>query len=364
MVKKIKFAGKAALSCIAFLACSAAARADVVINEKNFPDENFRKCLLRKEYGADSLLTDAEIADIKEIAFRFEEIKSLQGIEYFTALEGLGVENNQLTTLDVTRNPKLQWLFCDKNQLTSLNVSANPELTELLVTENRLTSLNVRNNTALQRLECSMNRLTSLDVTHNTALRYLYCYCNKLTSLDITCNTALERLDCASNQLTSLNLSQNPKLKSLYCDYNQLTQLDVSACDGLRYLDCYLNQIKGAAMDALVASMPTTNEYCEMAVIYYENEHNIITTTQVAAAKAKGWKVLHCAGADRWGWEEWVDYPGSEDATHIQNPESPSHNPSDIYDLNGRKITSQLSPVNSQLPKGIYIIGGKKVWMK
>ena len=32
-----------------------------------------------------------------------------------------------------------------------------------------------------------------------------------------------------------------------------------------------------------------------------------------------------------------------------------------IYDLSGRKINSQFSTLNSQLPKGIYIVNGKKV---
>jgi hypothetical protein len=32
-----------------------------------------------------------------------------------------------------------------------------------------------------------------------------------------------------------------------------------------------------------------------------------------------------------------------------------------IYDLSGRKINSQFSTLNSQLKKGIYIVGGKKV---
>ena len=32
-----------------------------------------------------------------------------------------------------------------------------------------------------------------------------------------------------------------------------------------------------------------------------------------------------------------------------------------VYDLSGRKINSQLSTLNSQLKKGIYIVNGKKV---
>jgi len=38
----------------------------------------------------------------------------------------------------------------------------------------------------------------------------------------------------------------------------------------------------------------------------------------------------------------------------------PSRNGGEIYDLGGRKINSQLSTLNSQLKKGLYIINGKK----
>ena len=40
--------------------------ADVVINEQNFPDEGFRNFLLKKKYGKDGILTDAEITNIKK----------------------------------------------------------------------------------------------------------------------------------------------------------------------------------------------------------------------------------------------------------------------------------------------------------
>ena len=35
-----------------------------------------------------------------------------------------------------------------------------------------------------------------------------------------------------------------------------------------------------------------------------------------------------------------------------------------IYDLSGCKINCQLSTINSQLPKGLYIVNGKKVAIK
>jgi 3',5'-cyclic AMP phosphodiesterase CpdA len=35
-----------------------------------------------------------------------------------------------------------------------------------------------------------------------------------------------------------------------------------------------------------------------------------------------------------------------------------------VYDLSGRRINSQFSTLNSQLPKGIYIVNGKKIFIK
>ena len=49
----------------------------------------------------------------------------------------------------------------------------------------------------------------------------------------------------------------------------------------------------------------------------------------------------------------------------VKNEGVKNEKPDDaLYDLSGRSINSQLSTFNSQLKKGIYIKGGKKVAMK
>ena len=98
-------------------------------------------------------------------------------------------------------------------------------------------------------------------------------------------------------------------LTDLYCYWNQLTSLDVSKNTALTWLDCYSNQIKGAGMDALVQSLPTSGG--SMFVIVYGYDGNVMTTTQVAAAKAKNWKVYYSDGLD------WMEYAGS-DPTSIE----------------------------------------------
>ncbi len=66
-------------------------------------------------------------------------------------------------------------------------------------------------------------KVTSIDATKCPALEYLYCPENQLTSLDVSKNTALEGLRCDGNQLTSLDVSKNTALEYLDCSYNQFS---------------------------------------------------------------------------------------------------------------------------------------------
>ena len=199
------------------------------ISEINFPDATFRTYVKDNfDTNSDDVLTDAEIAEVTSISVNSSDIKTLEGIDFFTALTYLDCYFNQLTSLDVTKNTALKSLICFSNQLTSLDVSKNTELITLDCGTNQLTSLDVSKNTVLTHLYCSANQLTSLDVSGCTALTILYCSANQLTSLDVSQNTNLKGLYCQSNKLTSLDLSKNTALKYLSCENNQITSLDLS----------------------------------------------------------------------------------------------------------------------------------------
>ena len=71
------------------------------IDETKFPDDNFRNYLLEQDYGKDGVLTEAEIRNITVMDVSEKDIKSLKGIEYFTALDSLDCSVNELITLDV-----------------------------------------------------------------------------------------------------------------------------------------------------------------------------------------------------------------------------------------------------------------------
>ncbi|WP_441293425.1 lmo0331 family class 1 internalin [Listeria monocytogenes] len=210
-----------------------------------FPDDNLAKEVAETmNKNADESVTVEELAKVTKLDARSQGIEDSTGIEYLTGLEVLNLEDNQLKSIDVSKNLNLKELTCSNNPLANLDVSKNLALEELTCENNELTQLDVSQNTALEYLYCPRNQLTKLDVSKNSALRYLACDVNQLTNLDVSKNPALTNLGCTKNQLTDLDVSQNPNLGTLVCSDNQLTNLDVSQNQALENLACDNNELK------------------------------------------------------------------------------------------------------------------------
>ncbi|WP_315556862.1 InlB B-repeat-containing protein [Porphyromonas endodontalis] len=202
------------------------------------------------------------------------------------------------------------YLDCSEGEITSLDVSKNTKLEVLDCSKNNLSSLDVSKNTNIGTLNCSNNKLSSLSVSKNTVLDMLNCSNNGIASLDLSKNTALFELLCSNNKLTSLDLSKHNKLQEVHCDNNQLSSLIVSKqATDLIEVRCTRNQIQGASMDALIASLPKINKPRNRGVLaIYDNskdgEHNTCTSAQTAAAKERGW-VPYTYNRDT---KTWIEY--------------------------------------------------------
>ena len=157
-----------------------------------FPDRIFREYVAENiDKNQDGLLSAEEIAAVTKLdvsllsrldsagvsATELSQygIASLQGIEFFTALEVLNCSVNKLTELDVSKNTKLKELECYSNQLKTLDISENINL---------------------ELLNCSINQLTELDISKNVNLKIIHCISNQLATLDTSHNPKLETLDC------------------------------------------------------------------------------------------------------------------------------------------------------------------------
>ena len=241
------------------------------INEKNFPDANFRNYIKTYKAGGRDVLTVEERSKVETIEVEGKNISRLEGIEAFPNLKVLNCGNNSIQNLDLRQNPKLKTLKCNKNQLTQLDLSKNPaidylycsdnqleqldvshlELDYLYCSNNKLEQLDVKNSKWLKELDCSKNELTGLDVdvAHKPNLVRVECQNNELTSLILGENQMLEKLNCAHNQLPQLNLNNMSALKELNCAHNQLTVLDVSSSPNLTKLWLKNNHLTSLNLD-------------------------------------------------------------------------------------------------------------------
>ena len=242
----------------------------IAINEKNFPDKNFRDYVAEQwDTNHDNRFSPSEIAAAKWITcdnlWEGQPIKSLKGIEYFTEIWELSCVYNDLTEIDLSHNTKLEYVnchhnklekldvsglpllktfYCGQNKLQSIDVSKNKQLKDFSCTENPLNTLDVSQNTELEKLACVGNNLTELDVSKNKNLKILWCYQNKLSSLNLENQTELELLGCRENPLSVLSISANTKLKKLYVNKTNLTSLDAwnhTAFEAFNGKDCTYN---------------------------------------------------------------------------------------------------------------------------
>ena len=230
---------------LTLLPTAAFAAGDVAINDTNFPDANFRQYVKNEfDKNDDDVLSADEIAAVTIIGMYDESITSIEGIEHFTALESLHLMTPNLTTLDVSKNTELTFLYCEDTKLTSLDTSHNTKLSTLECERNpSLTTLNISGNTALRVLDCRDNALAALDLTNNTALEKLQCGGDEFTTLNLSQNTNLKWFGFSNGKLSSLDLTHNTNLEELYFFGSNFSTIDVSKNTKLKILRLFDNPL-------------------------------------------------------------------------------------------------------------------------
>ena len=254
---------------------AADAAQSVPLDEAHFPDPYFRQDVTEQfDTDKNGILSVDEIEAAKTLRGRYgQQVESLQGIEYLTALGELSYSSivlydGKLQSVDLSANTALTKLTLCSHQLKSIDLSANRNLTSVDLNCNHITELKFGQNQALTYLDVSMNDITSLDdldLDEVTKLNKLYiqdndltdldlsafprlndlnCSQNSLTSLDLNTLSRLYFLDCSRNSLTSLDLSSQGSLNSLYCSDNRISELDLSPVGNLNSLKCDSTQIR------------------------------------------------------------------------------------------------------------------------
>ncbi len=216
----------------------------------SFLSDNFYQCVVDSynlengvSLGYTTSLSDEQLMSITSLSCSYRDVDDASGIDKLTNLSSLDLSGNQLKQLDISKNLKLKELNVQNNSLTSIDVSSHSLLTSLDLSSNELANLDIHNNINLVELDVSSNGLTALDISYNSALILLDVSDNQLASLDVSHNTKLEDLSVITNQLKSLNIDNLISLVNLSVSDNQLTSLDVHLNTKLENLLLQDNQL-------------------------------------------------------------------------------------------------------------------------
>lgn len=208
------------------------------------PDVNFEQRLIDRgfDFGPpDGKVLTSRVSTITFLDAGHANISDLTGIEDFVSLQYFWCDQNNLTTLDFSKNIALTNLECQINKLTSLNITKNVNLEVVWCHENKLKNVDFSNNINLQTIECDTNEMTSIDLSKNIKLKTLITSRNPLNNLDVSNNINLVQIYCSSNGLRNLDISKNTKLVYFRCDTNYLTLLDASKNIALKQFSCKEN---------------------------------------------------------------------------------------------------------------------------
>lgn len=308
------------------------------------------ECSNNQLTGINNLTDCTSINDIKCGYNKFTKL-TVQNYQNLTSLNCEG--NKSLTELYCGSNPSLNYLYVTGCTALGVLDCADARLKSLDCSNLQLTELYVAWNSKMETLNCQNNKLTYLAFTGCSNLKELNCKGNAITRFGLLSDCiSLEEMDCRNNQLTSLDLTGCNSLIQLNCVGNQLKSLIMPQSPSLNNIYCQLNQIKGARMNALVASLPNrmnSDVAGSFRVMYtgtYYTEGNECTTKNVNDAWAKNWKTYCFNGSG------YYLYEGSSIPTTIQAAEADVDDDAPRYNMSGQRVGNDY--------KGVVIVNGKK----
>ncbi len=195
------------------------------------PDINFEKSLITQ--GLDNIqdgkVLTSNISSLKLFRMEHARVKDMTGLESFVSVENLFLWDNDFTKINLSQNTKLKILGLSECPLSSIDLSNNTELVEIDFQHNStrgndptyafgkttgFTSLDLSKNTKLERIYVWMNRLTALDVS----------MCPNLTDLWLSGGYGDRR---SGNPIESIDLSKNPKFNVLVASDCNLKYLNI-----------------------------------------------------------------------------------------------------------------------------------------
>ena len=356
--------------------------------EERFPNQAFREYLRECDFRCPRVLTLED--EIEEIEPSGLGIDDFTGIEYLTSLTGFYFGNNNVERVDLSKNVNLSLIYCEKNRLSGNNMDIfimhlptvedgrilvyygsdkeNPDFNEMIPAQVKAANkrgwkVQVYNDNEKRWVETKgywlLNEINFPDPEFRKYIEWYFDGPACRGALTYEETVEAEELTSQPRGLTDLKgIERFQNVEVIEFPGNKLTHVDLSGNIKAEYVDLSMNQIKGTDMDDLIASLRTmpqgeTGSLCILCENHPEYaEGNQITPEQVAAARAKGW-IPQEWDAVKYEYTECPGYYYDPDGVKAGTVQSPDD--SKLYDLQGREVKGQPA-------KGIYIVGGKKVY--
>jgi hypothetical protein len=211
------------------------------------PDQNFKAALVNNpgiNTNGDSEIQTSEAEAYKgTLSVGGLNIADLTGVQAFVNIPRLYCNNNNLTSIDVSKNVKLTALRCNHNQLTSLDVSKLTALTDLRCYQNSIDMLDLSANTELTSLMAWSNGMTNLGISANVKLSRLEAAFNDFETLDLRPNTGLTYVDLRGTSMTHFNIRNGNNTAITYFDTRTSHDLACVTVDDPAYSEANWNNV-------------------------------------------------------------------------------------------------------------------------
>ncbi len=294
--------------------------------------------------------------------------------------------NPKLNSLDLSKGDSLHKLILSSTGIKELNLSQTPRLQELYAASLPIKSIDLSVCKNLKKLNLNATEVSSIDLTHCPNLTYLTMTGLAVEDLDVSNCPQLEYLYFSDCKVTSIDLSKNGKLKHLWCSNNKLSRLNVSEAKELDHLYCYNNEIGEQAMGELVISMANRGSKEEGTFVPVDKkstqEKNYCTKEQVNDLKLKNWNTYNYNGGQGKlqpyqgevavtsidaGSRLWYDAVSNRLVAEGLTPYAELK----VFDLDGVCLRSLctdncgcLCVSLAELPRGIYLVSSKNTFVK
>lgn len=183
----------------------------------DFPDVNFKKYLVSLiDTDGDGEISLDEALSISSLTLIDKQIENLAGIEFFVNLKRLDCSNNNILTLDVSKNHQLESLRCVENRLYVLRIEGCKNLNSLFCNDNRINTIDLRDSTKLEILHCQNNFIDLLVLSRNINLDELQALNNPLKIIEVSSGMLPKIISIPeSTEIVELGLEELSILDSL-----------------------------------------------------------------------------------------------------------------------------------------------------